>query len=134
MSRSITTPKFLTCQQCLDILQKNVQQLLNHTIPLFDYYVVCDNSFQCIQIRGDDIIKSQATQLYIDTMITIYDKTKNTKSQMFIIFGCSFYKAHKYYLLKYEQSQEQKEYCDIEIKKGIIISLIGASSVLLLSL
>ena len=125
--------KKLTSEQCLDILQKNVQLTLHHYLPLFAYYdMACCNPFIFIQSLDDDIIKSQAMRLYIDTMVSIYSKSEIIKSKIFICFGCSFYKSEKHFFLGYEQSQ--KEYCDTQIKKGIIISLIGNTSLFLLSL
>ena len=125
--------KMFSYEQWLSLLQKRIQIILNHDIPLFDHYINCDSTFKCIQKRGANIIKIQAIRLYIDTMINIYNKSEDIKSEIFICFGCSFYKSSKNYFLQYKQPQKQKEYCGIEIKKGIIISLIGNTSLFLLS-
>lgn len=104
----------------------------NNILVPHNYYIsFYKNNFGFIQRTTQyPEIKERALQLYINTMINIYSKPDYVKKNMFVVFGCSFYKDDSRYYRMYQPHSET----DLKIKRGIVYQIIGAKSILLLSL
>lgn len=79
----------------------------------------------------DDNIKMQAIDIYIDTMIKLYTYFDYIKFNMFVAFGCTFYKYKHYYLP--DMIPLRQDIIKPKIKNGIVRSILGDKCVLLLS-
>lgn len=114
----------------LRLIQNNLRKVFdgiyNYPFPSNE----CHSDFAIVMCSYQ---KYEAIELYIETMIRIYQESDDIKRKVYTIFGCSFYPIRTIHYKTYTMFPEDKQIINTKIKYSLVKILRKSQCILLIS-